>query len=95
MWEIREQIKRLMDSTYMGPTEVAETLSEQGLKCYGSEVSRAMYDTPPTRKQHEILMSAHRLLVERQEQMNAEKEKAIAHAQRALAKAESMNSTAR
>lgn len=95
MWEIREQIKRLLESTYMPLQELSELISAEGFAVSPSEISRAMKDEPPTAKQHRILMEAHGVLTGRLEEMNARKARAIRRAEKAMTEAESLNSTGR
>lgn len=95
MWEIQSQIRTLLDRTLMRSLEVVERMNELGIRCQHSEFSKALQVEKPTPKQLLLLMEGHRILTERLERMNEEKATAIKRAERALSRAESLDSTSR
>lgn len=95
MWEIQNQIRLLLDRTLMANTEVVQEMNELGMQVHPSELTRAIRAERPTPKQQETLIAWHRILTERMEELNEEKASAIRRAAKALAKAESLDSTDR
>ena len=95
MWEIQNQIRLLIERTNMQNTDVVRKMQETGMQVMATELSRAIKVERPTPKQQETLLAWHRILTDRMEQLNEEKASAIRRAERALAKAESLDSTDR
>lgn len=95
MWEIQNQIRLLIERTNMQNTDVVRKMQETGMQVMATELSRAVKVERPTPKQQELLLAWHRILTDRMEQLNEEKASAIRRAERALAKAESLDSTDR
>lgn len=92
MWDVQEQIKRMLGMTVMKLQEITDQLEACGMSAQASELSRAISSDNITPKQKTMLMEAHRILTEELERQNAEKTAAIKRAERALKVAESLDS---
>ena len=92
MWEMQNQVNRLLAKAFMTAQEVAEKIDCPELSVTPSELSRALRASSLTPKQRKILEAAHAVLTERLERINKQTEAAIKRAEKALEKSESLDS---
>lgn len=90
MWEMQNQVLKLMQRTGATGKETAEAIG-----VYASDLSRALNAEKKTPKQRLIITKAHRFLTERLEEQNRDLERAIARGEKALSEAEELESTGR
>lgn len=89
MWDVKEKIKQLLESTNVTTGQLAKLMRERGdEKVQGSQIRRALLDEqPPTMLWTNRLLLALEILTEVQEKQNAEIRAALRRADKALTQA--------
>ncbi|MEF2593767.1 MAG: hypothetical protein U0M51_04400 [Eggerthellaceae bacterium] len=96
MWEMQNQVKRLLERANMTLQEVCDRIDDPHLKVTRVELSRAVNSEGSlTPKQRKIIAAAHAVLTARLEQMNKETRDAIRRASKAVEESERLESLSR